>query len=111
VAARLTARLAATNDINEMVELVVEELHETFAFYLAAVQRLDEDRTLRLVAGAGALAEVMAEFLLLEQSVDTGVNGRVARSGCTALVADTRADSDYVVRDLTPTRARSSQLR
>ena len=99
VAARLTARLAATNDINELVELVVEELHETFAFYLAAVQRLDEDRTLRLVAGAGALAEVMAEFLLLEQSVDTGVNGRVARSGCTALVGDTRADSDYVVRD------------
>lgn len=99
VAARLTARLAATNDINEMVQLVVEELHETFAFYLAAVQRLDEDRTLRLVAGAGALAEVMTEFLLLEQSVDTGVNGRVARSGSSALVADTRADSDYVVRD------------
>jgi HD-GYP domain-containing protein (c-di-GMP phosphodiesterase class II) len=99
VAARLTARLAATNDTTEMVELVVEELHETFAFYLAAIQRLDRDGTLRLVAGAGPLAEVMTEFLLVEQSVDTGINGRVARSGCTALVADTRLDSDYIVRD------------
>jgi len=99
VAARLTARLAATNDISEMVGLVVEELHETFAFYLAAIQRLEEEGTLLLVAGAGPLAEVMTEFLLVEQAVDTGINGRVARSGCTALVADTRLDSDYIVRD------------
>ncbi len=40
VAARLTARLAATRDVEEMATLVVEELHETFAFYLAAIQRL-----------------------------------------------------------------------
>lgn len=99
VAARLTARLAATDDVQEMAELVVEELHETFAFYLAAIQRLDDDRTLRLVAGAGPLAEVMTEFLLVEQSVEHGVNGRVARSGTTTLVPDTRADEDYIVRD------------
>ena len=54
---------------------------------------------LRLVAGSGPLAEVMTEFLLVEQSVHEGVNGRVARSGATALVADTRADRDYIVRD------------
>ncbi|HEY2202248.1 MAG TPA: HD domain-containing phosphohydrolase, partial [Solirubrobacteraceae bacterium] len=99
LASRLTARLAATNEIEEMVELVVEELHGTFTFYLAAVQRLDPDGVLRLIAGRGALAEVMTEFLLLEQSQDHGINGRVARSGVTALVADTRADSDYIVRD------------
>jgi HD-GYP domain-containing protein (c-di-GMP phosphodiesterase class II) len=99
VAARLTARLAATNDADEMVGLVVDELHSTFAFYLAAVQRLDGDGVLRLVAGSGALAEVMTEFLLLEQSVRHGINGRVARTGATALVADTRADADYIVRD------------
>ncbi len=99
VAANLTARLAATQAIDEMVRLVVEELHGTFAFYLAAIQRLDGDGMLRLLAGGGALAEVMTEFLLLEQSVHEGVNGRVARSGCTALVQDTRDDVDYIARD------------
>jgi putative nucleotidyltransferase with HDIG domain len=98
-AARLTARLAATRDIEEMARLVVDELHETFAFYLAAVQRLEPDGMLRLMAGRGPLAEVMAEFLLVEQSVEDGVNGRVARSGVTALVADTREDADYIARD------------
>ncbi len=96
--ARLTARLGATNDIAEMVRLVVDELHETFAFYLAAIQRLDGD-TLRLIAGSGALAEVMTEFLLVEQSLHDGVNGRVARSGKSALVLDTREDPDYIERD------------
>lgn len=99
LAARLTARLAATNEIEEMAELAVSELHGTFAFYLAAVQRLDGDGVLRLVSGSGPLAEVMAEFLLVEQSVDHGVNGRVARTGESSLVGDTRADRDYIVRD------------
>src|SRR4029077_7747785 len=99
LAARLTARLAATNDVQEMTELLLEELHGTFAFYLAAIQRLDGDGVLRLVAGRGALAAVMTEFLLNEQSVQDGVNGRVARTGVTALVADTRVDADYIVRD------------
>ncbi len=101
-AARLTARLAATRDVEEMAQLVVDELHETFAFYLAAVQRLEQDTTdgtLRLMAGRGQLAEVMTEFLLVEQSVRDGVNGRVARTGVTALVADTREDPDYIARD------------
>jgi HD-GYP domain-containing protein (c-di-GMP phosphodiesterase class II) len=99
LAARLTARLAATNDVREMVQLLVDELHRTFAFYLVAIQRLDSDGMLRLVAGKGALAEVINEFLLVEQSADEGVNGRVARSGVTALVGDTRADPDYIERD------------
>jgi HD-GYP domain-containing protein (c-di-GMP phosphodiesterase class II) len=99
LAARLTARLAATNDLQEMVELLVDELHRTFAFYLVGIQRLDDDAMLRLVAGSGALAEVMTEFLLVEQSLSDGVNGRVARSGVTALVADTRDDPDYIERD------------
>lgn len=98
-AARLTARLAAMRDTEQMARLVVDELHETFAFYLAAVQRLDDDGVLRLVAGRGPLAEVMTEFLLLEQPVGEGVNGRVARSGITALVTDTRLDPDYIARD------------
>jgi HD-GYP domain-containing protein (c-di-GMP phosphodiesterase class II) len=99
LAARLTSRLASKNEVEELAQMVVDELHETFAFYLAAIQRLDDDGVLRLVAGRGPLAEVMAEFLLTEQPVSEGVNGRVARSGQTLLVADTRADRDYIVRD------------
>lgn len=99
LAARLTARLAGKSEVEELAQLVVDELHETFAFYLAAIQRLDGDGVLRLVAGRGPLAEVMTEFLLTEQSVSEGVNGKVARSGTTALVPDTRVDPDYIVRD------------
>jgi HD-GYP domain-containing protein (c-di-GMP phosphodiesterase class II) len=99
VASRVTGRLAAMRDVDEMTRLVVDELHGTFAFYLAAIQRLDGDGVLRLVAARGALAEVMTEFLLVEQSAEEGINGRVARSGVTAFVRDTRADEDYVVRD------------
>jgi HD-GYP domain-containing protein (c-di-GMP phosphodiesterase class II) len=99
LAARLTARLTAAHDVDELVGIVVQELHDTFAFYLAAIQRLDDDGVLRLVAGSGALAEVMTEFLLVEQSARHGINGRVARTGETSLVSDTRADPDYIVRD------------
>ncbi len=69
--ARLSARVAATTDVGAMARLVVEDLHATFAFYLATVQRLDGG-VLRLVASAGPLAAVMEEFLLVEQSVDVG---------------------------------------
>jgi HD-GYP domain-containing protein (c-di-GMP phosphodiesterase class II) len=108
LAARLTAELATKSDVEEMAQLVVDELHETFAFYLAAIQRLDEDCVLRLTAARGPLAEVMNEFLLTEQPLSEGVNGKVARSGQTALVLDTRADPDYIVRD--PTTDPRSEL-
>jgi HD-GYP domain-containing protein (c-di-GMP phosphodiesterase class II) len=99
VAAELGARLAGKSEPQEMAQLVVDELHENFAFYLATVQRLDSDGVLRLVAGRGPLAEVMTEFLLTEQPAAQGVNGRVALTGVTALVPDTREDPDYIIRD------------
>lgn len=99
VSAELATKLAATNEVSEMARLVVRELHERFEFYLAAVHRLDDDGTLRLVAGCGPLADVITEFLLTEQHVSEGVNGRVARTGVTALIADTHEDPDYLVRD------------
>src|ERR1700691_3722788 len=68
LAARLTARLAATHDVDELIGMVVQELHSTFAFYLAAIQRLDGDGVLRLGARGGALAEVVAGFLLAAES-------------------------------------------
>jgi putative nucleotidyltransferase with HDIG domain len=99
LAARLTASLAASVDVEEMTHLLVNELHEAFAFYLVAIQRLGDDGVLRLMAGRGPLAEVMTEFLLVEQPLQHGVNGRVARTGTTALVPDTWADPDYITRD------------
>lgn len=99
LASRLAAKLAALLDAEQVVQAVADDLHGTFGFYLVVVQRLDEDGILRIAAGAGPLAEVMQEFLVVEQPVAEGVNGRVARSGQPALVPDTRRDTDYIVRD------------
>jgi putative nucleotidyltransferase with HDIG domain len=98
-AVRLTTAMTASVDPLEIARTVVDELHFTFGVYLAVVQRLDPDGKLRVVASAGPLAGVLEQFLLLEQSVADGVNGRVARTGTPALVSDTRLDPDYVVRD------------
>ena len=51
LAARLTARLVDDARRRRDGALVVEELHGTFAFYLAAIQRLDGDGVLRLRRG------------------------------------------------------------
>lgn len=83
----------------EIVRAVADGLHGAFDIYLVVIQRLDDDGVLRVVAGAGPLVDVVREFLVVEQPVDLGVNGRVARSGQTALVPDTRHDPDYVIRD------------
>ncbi len=89
-----------------MADEAVRVLHESFDYYLAVVQRLDPDGSLRVVAGAGPLAEELADFLAREQPVEVGVNGRVARSGRAAMVNDTRLDSDY----LDPQPAHGSRL-
>ena len=51
------------------------------------------------MASAGPLAAEDERFLIAEQSIDAGVNGRVARTQVPALITDTRADPDYIVRD------------
>ncbi len=95
----LSARMAGAEDAEGILSAVVDELHRVFGVYLAVIQRLDGDGILRVVAGAGPLAELMQEFLLVEQPIDVGINGRVVRTGDTALVTDTRLDGDYAVRD------------
>ena len=95
----LSVRMAGAVDADGILNAVVDELHRVFGVYLAVIQRLDPDGTLRVVAGAGPLADLMREFLLVEQPIHVGINGRVARTGVTALVADTRLDCDYAVRD------------
>lgn len=93
------------DSIEEIAGEAVLLLHESFDYYLAVVQRLDPDGYLRVVAGAGPLAEEVADFLAQEQPVEIGVNGRVARSGRATMVNDTRLDSDYLARNPAPTPA------
>jgi diguanylate cyclase (GGDEF)-like protein/putative nucleotidyltransferase with HDIG domain len=99
VASRLATRLTALRDPSAIAAAVVEELHSAFGYYLAVVHRLDSDGVLRVVAGAGPLAESDADFLAWEQPVGSGINGRVARTGETALIHDTRLDPDYLAVD------------
>jgi putative nucleotidyltransferase with HDIG domain len=97
-ASRLASALSDGLTIEEVAREAVRHLHESFDYYLAVVQRLDPDGVLRVVHGAGPLAEDLTDFLVAEQPVEVGVNGRVARTGRPALVNDTRHDPDYVGR-------------
>jgi putative nucleotidyltransferase with HDIG domain len=99
VASRLATHLSRAHDAVDVADVAVRLLHESFDYYLAVVQRLDPDGSLRVVAAAGPLAEEVTDFLALEQPVEIGVNGRVARSGEPAMVNDTRLDSDYLTRN------------
>jgi len=97
--ARLTARLTELTAITAIAGAAVEELHRTFGYYLAVIQRLDHDQILRVVAAAGPLAEASSQFLAWEQSINIGINGRVARTHQTAVIPDTRLDPDYLAYD------------
>ncbi|HEY5053409.1 MAG TPA: HD domain-containing phosphohydrolase [Solirubrobacterales bacterium] len=99
VASRLSTSLAQAHSVVDVASIAVSRLHESFDYYLAVVQRLDPDGSLRVVAGAGPLAEEVADFLAMVQPVEHGVNGRVARTGEAAMVNDTQLDSDYLSRN------------
>jgi putative nucleotidyltransferase with HDIG domain len=99
VASRLSTRLAQAHSVEDVASIAVRQLHDSFDYYLAVIQRLDPDGSLRVVAGAGPLAEQVDDFLAYEQPVEIGVNGRVARNGRPAMVNDTRLDSDYLRRN------------
>ena len=99
VASRLSSRLAQAHSVEDVVSIAVRQLHGSFDYYLAVVQRLDPDGSLRVMGGAGPLAEEVDDFLAHVQPVEVGVNGRVARTGRAAMVNDTRLDSDYLRRN------------
>jgi HD-GYP domain-containing protein (c-di-GMP phosphodiesterase class II) len=96
VASRLATRLTQLHSPDAIARNVVEELNAAFGYYLAVVHRLYPDGMLRIVAGAGRLSDANAGFLAWEQPITAGVNGRVARTGQVALVADTTLDPDYL---------------
>jgi putative nucleotidyltransferase with HDIG domain len=98
VASRLATSLSRAASVETVAREAVRTLHQSFDYYLAVVQRLDPDGILRVVAAAGPLADEMGDFLALEQAVERGVNGRVARTGRPAMVNDTDLDPDYLGR-------------
>ena len=99
VASRLGTSLSRAASVESVAREAVRTLHESFDYYLAVVQRLDPDGVLRMVSAAGPLAEGMGGFLAVEQPVECGINGRVARSGRPAMVNDTARDPDYLGTD------------
>lgn len=98
-ASRLSSSLARASSVEEVALTAVRRLHDSFGYYLAVIQRLDPDGSLRVIGGAGPLAEEADSFLVEMQPIEVGVNGRVARSGEAAIVNDTQADPDYLRRN------------
>ena len=82
-----------------MAQLVVDELHETFAFYLAAIQRCDDDGVLRLVAGRGAAGGGDDGVPARRAAAQRGRQRPRRAHRRDALVPDTREDPDYIARD------------
>ena len=99
VGRRLSALLAPLIDPDEVAQATVDELSESFEWYLVVMQRLDDDGVLRAVATAGEMvatpagAEAMAGW---EQRADQGVNGRAVRTGEPVIVPDTTKEPDFV---------------
>jgi putative nucleotidyltransferase with HDIG domain len=91
---RLSARLAPLLDPEQIADATADELHESFGYHLAAVLRLDPDRMLRAVGAAGELIRSLDHTW--EQSIDGGINGRVARTGEPALVHETARDPHFL---------------
>jgi putative nucleotidyltransferase with HDIG domain len=99
VASRLATSLSRAASVESVAREAVRTLHESFDYYLAGVQRLDPDGVLRVVALAGPSAAVVEDLLAPGQRIESGINGRVVRSGHPEMVNDTRLDPDYLGRE------------
>ncbi len=99
-ASRLCEELAPLNDQTDIAQAAVSALYDDFELLIAAILRLDESsRRLRLVAATGRLVDEYRRAgrpVAWEQSIEEGVNGRVARTGEPALLVDTDSDPDFI---------------
>ena len=97
-ARRLSAQLAPLLDPASVAQVTVDELNDTFGWFLVVMHRLDDDGVLRTQAGAGQMVDRMGIDALRawEQSIDTGINGRAARTGEPVIVPDTSKEPDFV---------------
>jgi putative nucleotidyltransferase with HDIG domain len=95
---RLAEAMAVATDEDALAGQVVRELQATLGTFMVALARIDGE-LLRVVSVAGPLAEDRGRFIIREFPINVGVGGRVARTGQTALVHDTRLDPDYLYRN------------
>lgn len=89
-------------DINELYPTIVERVQNDLRFQNVSILTVDrEARELALQAYKvqGAAKVLTVQF---HQSLDTGVCGRVARTGETALVPDTTREPDFLEVDFLP---------
>ena len=98
-ARRLSAQLAPLLDPEEIARSTVEELNDSFGWFLVVMHKLEDDH-LRPIAAAGEMTEVMGDTLWdWNQSVDQGINGRAARTGEPVIVPDTSKEPDFLAPD------------
>jgi diguanylate cyclase (GGDEF)-like protein len=95
-ASRLSAKLLPLVDPVEIARTTVEELHATFRYHLAVIDRVERDGMLRVVAGAGPMVREYEGFEDWEQPAGEGILGRVITTGEPSLVLDTSNDPDFV---------------
>jgi diguanylate cyclase (GGDEF)-like protein/putative nucleotidyltransferase with HDIG domain len=106
-ASRLSAKLLPLVDPAEIAATTVEELHATFRYHLAVIDRIDDDGMIRVVAGAGPILRDFEGFHEWSQPADAGILGRVMTTGEPSLVLDTSADPDFLGVDNVPMQAGS----
>jgi diguanylate cyclase (GGDEF)-like protein/putative nucleotidyltransferase with HDIG domain len=94
LASRLSARLAPSTDPAEIARLAVSELDRGLGYPLSLIMRLDADQVLRTEAVAGELRSEVVD-VAWSQSIEVGINGRVARTGEPALISDTAEEPQY----------------
>jgi diguanylate cyclase (GGDEF)-like protein/putative nucleotidyltransferase with HDIG domain len=98
-ARRLSALLGPLLDPGDIARATVDELADSFGWFLVVMHRLHGDGMLRPVAGAGQMvaggagAGVLAGW---EQSQDAGINGRAVRTGEPVIVPDTSREPDFI---------------
>lgn len=88
----LTTYIASTHDIQAICDTVVGHLSETFGYRYISIFLLKNGK-LKLVSQRGY------PRIPEEQNVQTGVMGRVVRSGIASLVPDADDDPDFVRAD------------
>lgn len=94
--------LSSVLDINELYPTVVERVQNDLRFQnvtLLTVDKETDSLTLQAYKVQGASKALSVDY---RQSDSSGVCGRVARSGQTALVPDTTRDADFLEVDFLP---------
>ncbi|MEA2443028.1 MAG: hypothetical protein QOJ12_320, partial [Thermoleophilales bacterium] len=96
-ARRLSAQLAPLLDPGEIARATVQELNDSFGWFLVVMHRLHDDGVLRAEFAAGEMVDLVGEGVLKwEQPATSGINGRAVTTGEPVIVPDTRRDPDFM---------------